>query len=347
MSIEKSSVDYSIVICTYNPDERLLGRCLTAIINLVSIDINYEVILVDNNSAKPVEQLACLQDSISKLKNFHILHVAKQGVGYARMAAIKKASGNYIVYFDYDNEPQCDYLLELKKLNNQYPKVAACGPGNVWVDFIDGIDRNIESYARTAFQEKHIPRFSFSNIKEWQDIYPFGTGLCTKSSLLREYVEEVNTGRYTMPGRTGNKLIGGEDTQMVLHCIKKGYFAGSSPSLNLKHIIPANRANINYLKRLTYNTSLDYHTCLLQVFPEQKAYLESSCMPEAKFSRRALKKFLGLMLSSDRTKIFDFIGFIGVNEGLYKAIEKPVPRLVHKIVRFLKLACAYYVTTKF
>ncbi|MFC6102660.1 glycosyltransferase [Olivibacter domesticus] len=338
MSIEKPSVDYSIVICTYNPDERLLNRCLTAVINLEKTDITFEVILVDNNSAKPVEQLACVQASINKLKNFCILHVTKQGVGHSRMAAIKKASGNYIVYFDYDNEPQCDYLLELKKLNNQYPEVAACGPGNIWVDFIDGIDRNIESYARTAFQEKHIPRFSFSNIKEWQDIYPFGTGLCTKSSLLREYVEEVNIGKYTMPGRTGNKLIGGEDTQMVLHCLRKGYFAGSSPSLNLKHIIPANRANISYLKRLIYNTSLDYHTCLLQVFPEQKENLETSCMSEAKFSRRSLKKFLRVMFASDQTKIFDFIRFIGINEGLYKAIEKPVPRLVHKIVSFLKLA---------
>lgn len=338
MSIEKLSVDYSVVICSYNPDERLLNRCLTAIINLEAKDITYEVILVDNNSSKPVEQLTCVKALVGKLRNLSILHVTKQGVGYSRMAAIKKASGNYIIYFDYDNEPQCDYLLELNKLNNQYPEVAACGPGNVWVDFIDGIDPNIEDYARIAFQEKHMSKFSFSNIKEWQDIYPFGTGLCTKSSLLREYVEEVNAGIYTMPGRTGNKLSGGEDTQMVLHCLRKGYFAGSSPSLNLKHIIPANRANINYLKRLTYNTSLDYHTCLLQVFPEQRAYLESSCMSEAKFLRRSLKKFLRVMLLSDHTKIFDFIRFIGINEGLYKAIEKPVPRLVHKIIGFLKLA---------
>jgi glycosyltransferase involved in cell wall biosynthesis len=337
MSIKKLSIDYSIVVCAYNPDERLLDRCLNAIVNLTSTDITYEVILVDNNSAKPVEQLACVQASINKLKNFHLLHVSKQGVGHARMAAIKKASGNYTVYFDYDNEPQCDYLLELNKLNNQYPEVAACGPGNVGVDFIDGIDPNIEDYARIAFQEKHISRFSFSNAKEWQDIYPFGTGLCTKSFLLQEYVEEVNTGRYTMPGRTGNKLSGGEDTQMVLHCLRKGYFAGSSPSLNLKHIIPAKRANINYLKRLAYNTSLDYHTCLLQVFPEQRAYLESSCISEAKFSRQSLKKFLRVILSSDPARIFDVIRFIGTNEGLYNAIEKPVPRLVHKIIKFLKL----------
>lgn len=330
-------IEYSIVICTYNPDERLLDRCLKAVKNLVSTDTSYEVILVDNNSRIPVKELSCVIDNVVDFENFNLLLVAEQGVGFARMAAIEKAEGEHIIYFDYDNEPKSDYLQELKKLNAQYPNVAVVGPGNVWVDFVDGVDEEIAAYARIAFQEKHQSQFGFSNLKEWQEVYPFGTGMCAKTSILQEYVKEVRAGRYTMPGRTGKKLSGGEDTQMVLHCIKKGFFAGSSPALCLTHMIPSHRANKDYLKKLAYNTSFDYQTCVLQVFPEQRVSIKKSYISGGRFVRKSVKKFLTTMFSSDYTRLFKLARFIGYHEGVYRALNKPVPGLVKLIVRFLKL----------
>lgn len=330
-------INYSIVICTYNPDERLLDRCLKAVRNLISTDISYEVILVDNNSRTPVKELSCVTGNIGNFEHFSLLHVAEQGVGFARMAAIGQAKGEYVIYFDYDNEPKSDYLQELKKLNAQYPKVAVVGPGNVWVDFVDGIDQEIEEYARIAFQEKHQGQFSFSNQKEWQDVYPFGTGMCAKTSVLQEYVKEVRAGKYTMRGRIGGKLSGGEDTQMVLHCLKRGFFAGSSPALCLIHMIPGHRANKDYLKKLAYNTSFDYQTCVLQVFPEQRVSIKKSYISGGRFVRKSVKKFLTTMFSSDYTRLFKLARFIGYHEGVYRALNKPVPGLVKLIVRFLKL----------
>jgi glycosyltransferase involved in cell wall biosynthesis len=270
-----------------------------------------------------------------KIKNITTINVSRQGVGFARIAAIEKAIGKYIVFFDYDNEPESDYLQELKKLNEKYPEAGAWGPGNITVDFIDGIDPLIENYGRIAFQEKHEPDITYANIREWQACYPFGTGLCTKVFLLKEYVDFVNQGRYTMPGRKGAQLSGGEDTQMVLHCVSKGYAAGISPLLKLKHIIPAVRANINYLKRFAYSTSLDYQSCLLQVFPEHKERINRLKISESKFSRQALKKFLKSNWSSNVHKLFDLCRFIGFNVGIYRALEKPIPKTVRKIIKYL------------
>ncbi len=140
-----------------------------------------------------------------------------------------------------------------------------------------------------------------------------------------------------MPGRTGDKLSSGEDTQMVLLCISKGYFAGVSPTLRLKHIIPLARANDNYLKKLAYGTGLCYETSLVQVFPEHKKQLQSKILSPAKFSRRVVKKYLQSKLTSDPLKIFELINFIALNEGAYNALSKPVPAIVKKIVRNLKL----------
>ena len=323
-------IDYSIVICTYNPDDRLLKRCLQAIYNLDTEGIASEVILVDNSSSTPLDSLPYVREYLRKLPSMKMLLVAARGVNYARIAAIAEASGKYIIYFDHDSEPECNYLQELKKLNIQYPEVAALGPGEVTVDFIDGIEKNIESYARIAFQERHEETIKFSSIGEWQPCYPFGTGLCTYTFLLKEYIDLTRKGQFIIPDLKGKELTNVEDLQMVFLCISKGYFAGVSPTLQIKHIIPKARANDKYLQRLTYRTGLFFETCLVQVFPKHKNKLEHEIISQSKFSWQTLKKFIKARRSSDPHKIFDLVQFIALNAGNYLAFHKPVPAINQK-----------------
>ena len=57
--------DVSIVICTYNPDERALTRCLAAVKNLKRGNLKTECLLVDNNSNKPISQLDSVKSFFS------------------------------------------------------------------------------------------------------------------------------------------------------------------------------------------------------------------------------------------------------------------------------------------
>ena len=337
MPLINYDIDYSMIICTYNPDERLLKRCLKAVYNLDTEGIRTEVILVDNSSLIPLDSLPYVRKYIGKIPSMKALMVAVQGVNYARMAAISEAKGKYIIYFDYDNEPESNYLQELKKLNTKYPQVAALGPGDVRVDFIDGIEKSIESYALIAFHERHEGAIKFSSVREWQPCYPFGTGLCTYTFLLKEYINLTRQGRFTMPGRKAKEITRGEDTQMVLFCISKGYFAGVSPTLQIKHIIPKTRANDKYLQRLAYSIGIYYETCLVQVFPKHKNKLKNEIISKSEFSGRTLQKFIKARVSSDPHKIFDLVQFIALNTGVYLALHKPVPALVKRIVKYLKL----------
>jgi glycosyltransferase involved in cell wall biosynthesis len=333
MSLMNYDINYSLVVYTCNPDERIFKRCLNAIYNLDVAGMTTELIVVDNNSQVPVETLSYVRNFLG----MKIIMVPAHGVRYARMAAIEKAAGRYIVYFDFDNEPENDYLQELKKLNRQYPEVAALGPGNVTVDFIDPVDKKIEIYARAAFHERNEASIKFSAKREWQSCYPFGAGLCAPSFLLKEFAQLAKKEKLTMPGRTGETLSSGEDTQMVLLCISKGYFAGVSPTLRLKHVIPSLKTNDNYLKKLAYGTGLCYEPGFVQVFPEHKKKLQKKILSPAKFSSRVVKKYLQSKLTSDPLKIFDLINFIALNEGAYNALSKPVPPIVKKIVGNLKL----------
>lgn len=333
----KEDIDYSLVICTYNPDERILTRCLRAVQQLNREQLRTEVILVDNNSSVPLAGLPYVQTFIKTIPDMQLILVREQGVNHARIAAIEAARGQYIVYFDYDNEPESDYLQELKILNRQYPQVAAWGPGQVKVDFIDGIEKNIEHFARMAFQHRQEQQVTFAAEHTWQPCYPFGTGLCTKAFLLKEYVQLAREGSFTLSGRKGNKLSSGEDTQMVLLCVSKGYAAGVAPALKLTHIIPASRANSTYLKRLIYGTFVCYETCRLQVFPGQRNGLESRVVPGARLFRKALKKLLKAKWTADPHRMFDLVEYLASNAGVYTALNKPIPASVSRIIRYLEV----------
>ncbi|MDF2190587.1 glycosyltransferase [Paraflavitalea sp. CAU 1676] len=330
-------MDYTLVICTYNPDERLLQRCLQAVQQLDTQNISTEVIIVDNNSERPVAALEAVKAFTSQHPNSRVLFAARQGVQHARIAAIEAANGNHTVYFDYDNEPEPDYLQQLKLLHAQHPEVAAWGPGYVSVDFVDGIAPALEFHARIAFQEKHHHKKSFASLPGWQDCYPFGTGLCTRTPILKEYVALAHQGHFTLAGRTGKQLTSGEDTQMVLLCIRKGFAAGNSPALRLKHMITGNRANTAYLKRLAYGTSFCYATCLLQVYPEQKMVLRLQQLPAAKFSRKSIKKAIAATLRQDPHRQFALATWLGQQAGVWQALGKPLPLPVRTVIRCLKL----------
>lgn len=338
MPEDKFDIDYTVVVFTYNPDEKILSRCLNAISNLDLRDTNTEFLLIDNNSSTPVGNHLYVQDYLKKIPSITITYVKEQGLQYARIAAIEQAKGKYLIFFDYDNEPDTLYIQELKNLNMLYPHVGAWGPGNVDVNFLGTIDKRMEAYARTTFQERHDKEIAFADIKEWQSCYPYGSGLCMYLPLLKKYVALVDAGILTLPGRKGAALTSGEDTQMVLLCIKEGYSAGVSPGLKLTHIIPANRNNSKYLQKLTYSTSSCYYTCMMQVFPEYKTTLEQIIISPGKFSRQAIKKLIRAKSQPDPEQMFNYIFFIGINAGVYFALEIPLPLVVKKTIQYLKIA---------
>ncbi|MEO9022441.1 MAG: glycosyltransferase [Ginsengibacter sp.] len=332
----ESPIDYSIIICTYNTDDRILKRCLEAVAALDRKGLATEVILADNNSLTPAESMGFVRQYISKIPNMKCILVPQQGVKYARMEAIEKAKGKYIVYIDADNEPEGDYLQQLKKLNAQFAQVGAWGPGNVTVQFIDNIDKSLETYARVAFQERHETSLKTAHLLDWQSFYPFGTGLCMLSTVLKGYVALARKSKFTFEGRKGKVISGGEDIQMVMYCIKSGYHAGISPSLRLNHLVSKEKANKEYLKKLAFGSAFSFEPALVQVLPERKNILKEKSLSSLGFSAKVAKD-LAMSKVGSQKKFFEAIQFIGTQTGVYQALGKPLPGFIKKMISSLNL----------
>lgn len=329
-------VDYSIIICTYNPDAEVFARCLHAVSELNDDTLNLEVIIVDNNSTIPIAEQEYVQRFLKKLPDTKLLFVKEQGLSHARTAGVDASTGAYIVFCDDDNIPDIRYIQVLRDLNKRYPHVGAWGPGCVDVDFVSGIDQGLESYAKAAFQDRHEKAITYSNQRLWQACYPYGTGLCIQKKYLKEYISLQKQNKFTLTDRKGEQLTSGEDTQMVLFCISKGAAAGVAPDLKMTHTVPARRATFGYLKRLTYGTSVCYSTCVSEVFPDYILELKRRKVSKRRFITKTLEKYLLLFFKFKPKSTFALIAYIGAVSGDYMVLKEPVPAVVKWVLKKLK-----------
>ena len=263
-------ISFSIVICTYNPDTSIFERLLRAVDNFIPSKMyNYDIIIVDNNSFPEILKNEGVVSFLNKNKNASILVEKKAGLTNARIAGIKAAKGNWIIFFDDDNEPSLHYLDELNLIINLYPNVGCWGPGNIKVKFIgENTPEWLLDY-KEIFQEKQNTKLEYSDKKCWQNEYPFGTGLCILKTIANEYVLKVQKGIYSLSDRKRNTLSSGGDVQIVLTAISLDYFAGTSPNLQINHLISSKKTTFNYLIRLVYGTASSSLPAHYQVFPEE------------------------------------------------------------------------------
>lgn len=330
-------IDYSIIICTYNPEEVIFKRCLNAVASLNKGDFRIEIILVDNNSSISLSEQEYVKSFLKAAPSSRIIKVVEQGLSHARIGGILESKGEQIVFFDDDNEPEVSYLTELNFLNNSYPNVAAWGPGIIDVDFLSSVDPSLLNYAKQAFQHRHEKHIVYSNQHSWQNCYPFGTGLAIRRQNCLDYIEGVSAGIFTLSGRRKNELSSGEDTQMILFLVSNGAAAGVAPKLSLTHIVPAKRTSFDYLKRLTYGTSVCFSTCMKEVYPNYVDTINRQLVSPGKFNRKVLKKIFGVLFAKKVDKSFVLIEYIGTVSGDYIALNKPVPALTAWYLRMLRV----------
>lgn len=260
---------FSVIICTHNPELIIFGKLLKSLNEFISdSSFRVEYILVDNNSRRPVEEYTIVGDFIKSKSNVQLISEKKPGLTSARIAGIKKAKYEWVVFFDDDNEPAADYLIEAVKIIGKYQQVGAWGPGKIDVVF-NGRVSKFAFRQKELFQQRNMTETIIDNVRWEQSAYPFGTGMIVRKEVLFEYNKNVLEGKYSLTDRIGNSLTSGGDIQILLTAIKMGYYAGSSPSLKLVHNIDINKTKYKRILKLTYSLSASAIKSYNEVFSDQ------------------------------------------------------------------------------
>jgi glycosyltransferase involved in cell wall biosynthesis len=256
---------FSIVICSYNPDVYVLNRVLKSLDSLRLPLIPLEIIIIDNNSTKPILQYPNVLDFINKGLRRKCVVELEPGLTEARLRGYTESCYDWVVFFDDDNEPDEFYLIHLLDAIDKYPEVACWGPAQIEVELLNRDENNWVQQKKELFQQRnfHKTEFGVSNI--WQDFFPYGTGLAVRKKILEEYNNRILQGRYNLSDRKGNSLSSGGDLQIVLTATNMGMPVGSVELMRINHLIKSEKSTIEYLVKQVYGTSSSYVAAHKQV----------------------------------------------------------------------------------
>ena len=140
---------------------RSFKRLLNSLINFDDLSPEHEVIIIDNNSIPSLEHLELVQNFLNFKSESTLVRESKSGLTAARIAGIKNAKYNWLIFFDDDNEPEADYLTSAADIINIHPQVGVWGPGVVNVEYIGKANKWFQDNKR-YFQQRNALQVDFA-----------------------------------------------------------------------------------------------------------------------------------------------------------------------------------------
>ena len=234
----------SVIICTHNPRENYLRRVLEALRAQTLPPAQWELLLIDNASAKS------LPEQFDLSWHPHSRHVREEELGLtpARLRGIHESKADLLVFVDDDNLLAGNYLEQAMVISKEWPFVGVWGGGSVpeyetplpyWVG---------DQVWRLAIAS--VNEDVWSNLREGFATIPAGAGLCIRRSVGLRFVEwcRMNRDSKTLD-RKGGALSGYGDVDLAHCALDIGLGTGKSSRLQLTHLIPASRLTLDYFVR--------------------------------------------------------------------------------------------------
>lgn len=246
-------MNISVILCTYNPNYKLLIQCLKHINEAHKVKNIKELIIIDNNSSLPItkSEINILNLEIN-LKTKIILE-PKLGLTYARLKGIQIANGNLLIFIDDDNLINENYFKNSEQIFLKFPFIGAFN-GQVELKFDQDPPPWTTKYfgllARNRFEGNHWSNVPFTTL-------PNGAGLCIHKEVGNYYLGLHNSGKRDFTfDRMGTNLLSGGDHDLAMCACDIGLGIGVFDSLYLEHIIPSSRLTLEYMEKLVYGINL-------------------------------------------------------------------------------------------
>jgi glycosyltransferase involved in cell wall biosynthesis len=236
----------SVIICTHNPRESYLRRTLAALEAQTLSKDQWELLVIDNASESPVV------GGFELSWHPRSAHIREHEIGLtpARLRGISEAVADLLLFVDDDNVLAPDYLSTLLEIHQRMPEMAVIGSGSIVGEF------EIEP---PPWMESFLPMLALREISAdiWSNdplrlgFYPCGAGLGLTRHLAHVYRDMLEKDqRRRFLDRRGSSLMSGGDDDICFTAGSLGMGVGMFKSLSLRHLIPKERLNVEYLSKL-------------------------------------------------------------------------------------------------
>ena len=258
----------SVIICTHNPREEYLQRTLKALREQDLTKDQWELLLIDNASEMPL-----FNDwDLSWHPNGHHVREDELGLTPARIRGIKQSKAKLLVFVDDDNVLNPNYLKESLVIADAHPFVGSYGGSSIGSYESEPSERVACMLYSLAIRKVDDVSWACSPGTKALFCAPCGAGMVIRKTIAEYYIENIQNDPIRRGlGRKGNSLTSAEDSDMALCACDLGFAVGLFPQLSLKHLIPSQRLDEEYLLRLAEGT--EYSHAILN-------YIRSQCIPK-------------------------------------------------------------------
>ena len=233
----------TVVVATYNRSQSLI-RCLRSFRTQSSPRTEWEVVVVNNNSKDDTEQrFAQFAEENPNLPIRMVLE-ERQGLSHARNCGMAAAESPYIAIIDDDETVNRDFVRGYIEFFDAHPKVVAAG-GRIVPSYEQG---------RPSWISPYTERPIANPLDLGEEVRPFGRGRCPgggNMAVRREAIERYGAFDPSL-GRTGKRLIGGEETDFFNRLSRSGEPFYYVPTSIIYHHISPDKLTHDYFTRLSY-----------------------------------------------------------------------------------------------
>lgn len=234
----------SVILCTHNPRQDYLSRTLKGLAEQTLPKDDWELIVVDNGSTEPLTATL-----VGSHPHARVVREDDLGLTPARICGFGESHGAVLVFVDDDNVLASDYLANVVEIADAYPFLGVFGAGVIEPEF---------EIVPASWSEPYLPMLALRSCGEdlWgndlgQGFKPYGAGICLGRQTAEAFVRGVKTDpRRLRLGRNTKQLSSCEDYDMAFTAVELGLGFGIFARLRLKHLIPKERLNEDYLLRL-------------------------------------------------------------------------------------------------
>lgn len=235
----------SLIIATYNRAEALI-KALESVVRQTLPAEHWECVVVNNNSTDQTS--AQFADFASRHPglNLRMVDEARQGLSHARNCGITASRGEIIAIIDDDERINPGFLAAYIDLFDRHPEAMSAG------------GRVIATYEECP-RPRWMSRFTeepIANPMDYGDkVCEFPAGRIPAGGNMAFRREVFNRFGFFNPelGRVGDRLIGGEESDLFERLTRAGAKCYYVPEAVMWHLIPARKLTREYLQNLSYN----------------------------------------------------------------------------------------------
>ena len=256
--------DFSVVICTYNGEQRLAQVIEHLRSQVNTADFSWQVWVIDNNSQDGTAAL--VQHYQQQWPGFiGYGFEPRQGLAYARRRAMTLIESPWVGFIDDDTIPDSHWVNAAYQFAQRHPQVGAFG-GRIQGIFEVTPPKNFQRIAAClAIIDRGDHPFQYAGTR---GVLPAGAGMVIRTEVWHQFVAEVPV----LSGVCGQSLATkGEDVETLSYIRKAGYAIWYNPAMQLWHQIPQERLSRSYLKQLFQGIGLSrYPLRMLNYHPWQR-----------------------------------------------------------------------------